>query len=281
MPESKLVEMHYKHGSLLDAIRNGMEAIDKTPDTVDIDDLGPIDEFHIGGRVATESFLNQLDICAEHRVLDVGCGLGGASRFAANKYGCQVTGVDLAQEYVETGNVICRWLGLGNKVTLERGNATELPQHDASFERVYMLHVGMNIAEKESLATELYRVIRPGGRLGIYDVMRVGDGELSFPVPWASEPQGSCVDPVAVYMSALKSAGFSILAQRNRREFALDFFEQLKSRAASADGPPPLGLHILMGDSAAVKIGNMVENISRNVVAPVEIVAEKPSRNAV
>ena len=276
MPESTLVKQHYTHGSLVDAITQGIQALGKTLETVEIDDLGPVDEFHIGGRVATESFLDQLEIEPSHHVLDVGCGLGGASRFAASRYGCQVTGVDLTQEYVDTGNIICGWLGLDERVNLESEDATQLPQPDETFERAYMLHVGMNIAEKQSLANELFRVIRCGGRLGIYDVMRVGDGELTFPVPWASESQGSSIDPLTVYKSALKTAGFNILAERNRREFALEFFAQLKSKAATADGPPPLGLHILMGSTATTKIGNMIENISRNIVAPVELVAEKP-----
>jgi hypothetical protein len=64
--------------------------------------------------------------------------------------------------------------------------------------------------------------------------MRVGDGELTFPVPWASEPQGSSVDSIAIYQSALKAAGFKILTERNRGDFALKFFAQLKSNAARA-----------------------------------------------
>jgi SAM-dependent methyltransferase len=247
----------------------------KTAETVGIDDLGPVDEFHIGGRVATEAFLDQLDIDSSHHVLDVGCGLGGASRFAATKYGCRVTGVDLTQEYVETGNTICSWLGLDDKINLESENAMHLSFSPEKFERAYMLHVGMNIADKQSLAKELYRVTRAGGRVGIYDVMRVGNGELTFPVPWATVPQGSSVDPVTTYVSALEGAGFHIVAKRNRREFALDFFAQLQSKAVSADGPPPLGIHILMGRAAPEKISNMIENISRDIIAPIEIIAEK------
>ena len=100
MPDDCLIANHYTHGSLLNAIANGVEKSGKTIDSVHIGDLGPVDEFHIGGRVATESFLDQLDIDAAHHVLDVGCGLGGSSRFAAQRYGCRVTGVDLTQEYV-------------------------------------------------------------------------------------------------------------------------------------------------------------------------------------
>ena len=276
MPDTNLVADHYTHGSLIDSLVQGIRKIGKTVQTVDIDDLATVDEFHIGGRIATESFLDQLDIDAAHHVLDVGCGLGGASRFANTKYGCRVTGVDLTQEYVETGNTICSWLGLENNIRLEKEDATQLPYSAETFERAYMLHVGMNIADKYSLADELYRVTQAGGRVGIYDVMQVGDGELSYPVPWAAEPQGSSVSTVATYKSALNKAGFQIVSERNRREFALEFFAQLQSKAKSAEGPPPLGLHILMGSTAPLKISNMIENISRNIIAPVQILAKKP-----
>jgi SAM-dependent methyltransferase len=275
VPDSELVADHYTHGGLVDAIHQGVVALGKTTETVDIEDLAPVDEFHIGGRVATEAFLDQLDIDASQHVLDVGCGLGGASRFAAHEYGCRVTGVDLTREYVETGNVICSWLGLGDRVNLTVEDAMYLPHPAETFSRVYMLHVGMNIEDKLSLFEELYRVMRPGGRIGIYDVMRVSDGALSFPVPWATGPQGSSVSSVATYRSALGNAGFHILTERNRREFALEFFARLKSGAADRQGHPPLGLHILMGETAPLKISNMIENISRNIVAPVEIVAVK------
>lgn len=275
MPDGNLVANHYAHGSLIDAIRDGVQKLGKTINSIHIDDLGPVDEFHIGGRLATESFLDQLDIGAGHRVLDVGCGLGGGSRFAAHRYGCRVTGVDLTQEYVETGNELCAWVELSDQVSLEVDDATTLSHPDEAFDRAYMMHVGMNIADKESLASELHRVVRPGGRVGIYDVMKVGDGDLAFPVPWATDSEGSSVASRTAYKSALEAAGFEIASERNRRDFALEFFAQLQAKAASAEGPPPLGLHILMGSTAPVKVKNMIENISRNLIAPVEIVAEK------
>ncbi len=277
MTDTKLVADHYTHGNLVDALVQGIERMGKSIRSVDIDDLGAVDEFHIGGRVATETFLGQLAIDASHHILDVGCGLGGASRFAATRYGCRVTGVDLTREYIEAGNTICSWCGLDKQIVLEQQNATRLPYSDATFDRAYMLHVGMNIPDKKSLANELHRVLKAGGRIGIYDVMRVGNGDIAFPVPWASEPQGSSVSPVEDYRSVLKNAGFQLTAERNRRQFALEFFAELQAKAASADGPPPLGLHILMGSATPTKIRNMADNISRNIVAPVEIIAEKPA----
>jgi len=208
-------------------------------------------------------------------ILDVGCGIAGSSRFASETYGCRVTGIDLTEDYINTGNALNRYLGFDEKVRVQTASATALKCTDASYDGAYMLHVGMNIEDKKLLATEIFRVLRAGAKFGIYDVMRVGKGEIVFPVPWAEEASGSSVDSLDTYRMALEQAGFQIVSERNRRDFALNFFKQLMAGAAKASGPPALGLHILMGDSAPIKVENMAEIISRRIVAPIEIVAEK------
>ena len=87
MSDEKAVENHYLHGNLLRAIQAALPQLGKTIDSITIEDLAPVDEFHIGGRQATEHFVEQLNISEEAHVIDVGCGLGGASRFVADRYG--------------------------------------------------------------------------------------------------------------------------------------------------------------------------------------------------
>ena len=92
MPELSDVSKHYAHGDLIEAIRSGLTLQGKSMHTVTIDELAPVDEFHIGGRRASEDFLDQLAFDPQTKVLDVGCGLGGSARFVADRYGSQVTG---------------------------------------------------------------------------------------------------------------------------------------------------------------------------------------------
>jgi SAM-dependent methyltransferase len=275
MIDLNLVANHYTRGDLLSAIRAGVARLGKTPETVTMEDLAPVDEFHIGGRMATRSFLDQMAIRTEDHVLDVGCGIGGASRFAAQTYGCQVTGVDLTAEFVETGNTLCSWLGLEHRVKLSQGNVLVMHLPDAAVDKAFMLHVGMNIPDKASLATEVWRVLRPGGVFGIYDIMEMGVDPLVFPVPWATVAEASSLASPAAYKCALMAAGFTIVSERNRREFALEFFERLKADLAVAKDPPPLGLHLLMGQGAPTKVQNMIENVARNRVVPIELIARK------
>lgn len=275
MIDQQRVTAHYTQQNLLGSITAGIQQLGKTSATVDAGDLAPVDEFHIGGRLATRQFLDQLNIGPDNHVLDAGCGIGGSSRFAASQYGCRVCGIDLTDDYVTTGNQLCRWTGLDDKIKLHQGNALDLPFADASFDKAFMLHVGMNIPDKTGLAGQFSRVLRDGGLLGIYDVMKTGDAPLVFPVPWATSADGSAVDSVDTYKAALENAGFEIIAERSRRDFALEFFAQLKKSAQSRSGPPALGLHLLMGANAPAKISNMIDNISQHNIAPTELIARK------
>jgi ubiquinone/menaquinone biosynthesis C-methylase UbiE len=275
MSDQESVLEGYAHGNLLGAIEASLDQLGRTTNTVTIDDLAPVDEFHIGGRIATDRFLANLGIGEEHQVLDIGCGLGGAARFAAETYGATITGIDLSQEYIDTGNALNTWVELNERITLYQGTASQLPFDDESFDRAYMLHVGMNIEDKSQLFAEAARVLRTGATLGVYDVMRLSDGKLTYPVPWAAEERASSLSSPEEYKQALGEAGFMISSETSRARFALDFFETLLSKNKAAGGPPPLGLHTLMQQSTLAKLQNMIEAITAGTLAPTEIVAEK------
>ena len=110
-----------------------------------------------------------------------------------------------------------------------------------------MMHVGMNIEDKATLFSELFRVLRHGTLFGVYDVMRIGEGELTYPVPWAASSATSAVATPEQYKDALQNAGFTVDAERNRHGFAVDFFEQLRTKTVASKERPPLGFTFLWG----------------------------------
>jgi hypothetical protein len=134
--------------------------------------------------------------------------------------------------------------------------------------------VRLNIPDKHRLCGEVYRVLKPGGLFAIYDVMRTDEGDIDFPVPWAATPQTSFLQTPEHYREALASAGFRVISERNRRDVGIEFFKAMRARIAES-GPPPLGLHILMGKDAPTKTANMLRNLEGGRIAPVEIIAAK------
>ena len=266
------VAKHYAHGSLEAAIMAGLKAVGR--DQIRPEDLGAIDEFHVGGLAATERVAAQLDLEPGMSLLDVGSGIGGAARFFARQYGCRVSGVDLTPEYVSVATKLTVLVGLEGVVEFRVGSALGLPFSDRSFERATLLHVGMNIPEKERLCDEVFRVLRPGALFAVYDVMRTGEEEIEFPVPWAATPTTSFLQTPDHYRHALRGAGFEVLSECDRRDVGLEFFRTMRARAAER-GPPPLGIHILMGQDAPIKAGNMLKNLEAGRIAPVEMIAER------
>lgn len=271
MKLEQAVASHYAHGSLEETILDALAAAGKDVNHLSPRDLSPVDEFHVGGRAATTAFAEQFGLRSGMRVLDIGCGLGGAARYFAHEHGCQVTGIDLTAEYVNVANALAARVRLDERVSCEVGSALALPFEPGVFDAAYMLHVGMNIEDKPRLFAEVRRILRPGGLFGIYDVMRLGGGDLSYPVPWASGPESSFVADAASYRRWLEAAGFEVLKERDRRDFALEIFAQMRARGAGA-AAAPLGLHIVMGANAGQKVKNMVGDISAGLIAPTELI---------
>jgi len=268
------IAQHYSHGSLEAEILAGLNAMGRDRSNVTPEDLAGIDEFHIGGHEATADVAERLDLAAGGTVLDIGSGIGGAARFFARRYGCRVVGIDLTPEFIEVATSLTQLVGLFGQVEFQVANALDMPFGNGSFDRATLLHVGMNIPDKQRLCAGVHRVLKPEGLFAIYDVMQIGDGEITFPVPWAATKATSFLERPETYREALLTAGFEIVSERARQEFGIAFFQRMLARTAES-GPPPLGLHILMGQDAPMKIANMLAGLEQGVIAPVELICRR------
>lgn len=264
------VARHYHHGRLEEAILHALRTSGTDVEHLRAADLSGADEFHLGWRAATVELATDLVLTADDRVLDVGAGLGGPARFFAEARGCQVTGIDLSAEYVDVANALTRRCGLDARTSFQQGTALALPFPEASFDVATVIHVGMNIEDKAQLFRELRRVLRPDGRLGVYDIMRSDRGELRYPMPWAETIETSFVVSPAEYRQLLSAAGFVVAAEHDRTELTLTLWQQMRARVAK-EGAPPLSLHTLMGPATPERLGNVMSALESGAIAPVAL----------
>ena len=94
------------------------------------------------------------------------------------------------------------------------------------------------------------------------------------PVAWADTSAMSLLADPATYRRALETAGFEVVTEEDRRDLALEFFRRMAARVAE-HGPPPLGIHVLMGAEAPRKVANMIANLEQGIVAPVEMICRR------
>lgn len=273
MPTEDQVVAHYSRAGLEQAILDALAASGHADlDRLSPSDLSGADEFHMGWRPATVAFAEALRFPYRAHVVDIGAGVGGPARHFAEAHGVRVTGVDLAADYVEAANGLTRRCGLSELVAFRQGNALALPFNTATFDGAYTIHAAMNIADKETMFAEVKRVLKPGGRFGLYDVMRTGEKDLPYPMPWAASLATSFVETPATYRQLVEAAGFVIESETDRGDLARELAHQMREKTAK-DGPPPLGLHTLMGPATPERLGNIIKALEARTIAPIEIIA--------
>jgi ubiquinone/menaquinone biosynthesis C-methylase UbiE len=263
---------HYARGSLEETILQAVARAGSDPDQLKAMDLATVDEFHLGGLEATQELAAQMELGSEMRVLDVGSGIGGPARYFASEHQCKVTGIDLTEEFVQVARSLTRRTKLDHLVDFAQASALDTKLDSESFDRAYMIHVGMNIADKAAVFREVRRVLKPSGMFVIFDILRAGIGEIAYPVPWALSEETSFVADVKSYRNALQKAGFHVERERGRRAFAIEFTERVIARTAKGERPA-LGLHLLMGDLAPVMIKNVLTMMKQGVLEAVELYA--------
>lgn len=116
-----------------------------------------------------------LGLKVDSSVLEVGCGSGGYALFVAESVGCRVVGIDLNGPGVENANRIAAEAGMKERVSFELCDASKrLPFEDASFDAVFSNDVLCHLPGRESVIGEMFRVLKPGGRMLFSDALVIG-----------------------------------------------------------------------------------------------------------
>jgi ubiquinone/menaquinone biosynthesis C-methylase UbiE len=266
MDMDALVEKYYGFGGIMQKIEAGISLAGEDVSSLRVDDLAPIDEFHTRGRESTLEITGLANLKASDLVLDVGCGLGGTARYLADRYMCNVVGIDLTEEYISVGRKLTERIGLSDRVELSHGSALELPFEDKRFDIVWTEHVQMHIADKNRFYAEIARVLKRGGRLLFHDIFRGHGGSPLYPTPWAEDESISTLATETEVRSIIEQVGLEIDQWFEKVQASIEFCK-MKVAQIESDGPPPIGTHLLMGDNAKDKLQNYLRNLSENRVS--------------
>lgn len=267
---------HYERSDLANAILNGVRALGKDPTALTPDDLAVVDQFHSRGKVATLELAARAGISANMRVLDVGGGIGGAARTLAHTFGCAVTVLDLTKSYCQTGELLTASMGLSDQVNFRHGSALEMSFAEASFDVVWTQHSSMNIADKARLYAEIGRVLRPGGRLALHEIMAGPISPVQFPVPWASQPEMSFLSSPGEMQTIITASGFQMVEWIDETAITHQWFQDRLATAPAPGTPPPaLGLHLLLGPDAGSMIRNLALNLQEHRIVVAQGIFER------
>jgi 2-polyprenyl-3-methyl-5-hydroxy-6-metoxy-1,4-benzoquinol methylase len=239
----------------LEALYGQMTSLDRAlkalvRDGVDIDRLEARDLYernldcqNLG---AYTMLVTAADAVADHavaapgdRVLDIGCGMGGPGRFLADRFGCAVLGIDLLPVRVEAARALTERTGMERRVSYRVASATELRVDDESFAQVWMLDVGIHVADKRALFAEIARVLRPHGLLVMHDQI----GPLPPAMDLVTFGAPFIAPTLTELIEFLEGAGLRLLRWQDSTREVVAFFRQVqeglqRSVAVTSAGSP-------------------------------------------
>ena len=265
------VQDHWTRKGVLARIDSVLTELGHDPQNLTPEILATVDHLHTGGAATTRDQAYGLTLTPDSRVLDIGCGTGGPSRYLAHTYGCKVDGIDLTPELIETGQVLTARCGLSDRIALQLGDALDLPYPDQTFDVVWCQNVTMNIPDKAGFLAGVYRVLQPGGLFTSTEYSLGPGGDIIYPVSWAYDASINFLDPEDVMRAQFDAVGFLI------REWT-NYSDEIVARAKKVGGAPPNKLtnNLVFGDDASDRRRNGEINLIEKRIIYWMVTAERP-----
>ena len=274
MADERAIADHWARGDVYAIIVGALERAGKSLTTLTVDDLAPLDHFHARGFPATVELADRLPVKPGHDVLDIGCGLGGPARYFAQRFHCTVSGIDITEPFVEAARKLTALLRMEDRVKIQHADGTRLPFADHTFDGAYTQHVTMNVADRSRFFGEASRVLKAGAFFALTEHAQGVGGNAYYPVPWSEDGTGSYLIAPEETSRLLGDAGFTDIVVEETGSRYLEAYKRAMELAATG-ALPPLGVHLLLGETAPQKTRNAARNIEERRTRPISVICRK------
>ena len=172
-------------------------------------------------------------VSASSRVLDVGSGRGNHSCALAQRFGCTVVGLDLAEFHIEQGRVRGVQEGVNDRVSFVQGDIEALPFEDERFDFLWSRDMLMHVPTLPAALVECARVLKPAGDMLVYTTVATERMEPKE-AAWLSASFGlvpESMDESAVE-AAFRAAGFQMHSKEPLGSELMEWVEEHEGRAS-------------------------------------------------
>lgn len=201
--------------------------------------------FHPGGVKLTERLGQLLNLKPRTRVLDVAAGTGTSGIFVAERFGCEVVGIDLSGKNVQEANRRALAMGLAERASFRWADAERLPFANGSFDAIICECSVCLFPDKQIAVNEFARVLAPDGQVGLSDLTRTGAlppglGDLLAWIACIADAQ-----PLAAYVSHLSTANLAVRIVEQHDDVLAEFVKAIRTRLLAAEVAAGLGKLVL------------------------------------
>ena len=187
-----------------------------------------------GGKDATERLARLAAPTEDTRVLDVGCGVGGAAVWLATEVGCSVTGLDLVASNIETAKARAVSHGVEHLARFEQGDASAMPFETDAFSMIWGQDAWCHVPDRDALFNECARVLEPGGVIAFSDWLLIGEEDDFYREHLLPATACPGYETLGGYTGLLARHGFADIEAQDLSAECASHYEQAMERLEDA-----------------------------------------------